>query len=77
MSDLKTELQTLQADFRAMKDNVKLKAALAKMDLRTQWEELEPQLERAASSASIVTQEVVGDLKRRFAELKERISSHE
>ena len=75
MSDMKTELQTLQTEILAFKDNVKLKAALAKMDLKAQWEEFEPQLERAASSASIVSQEVVGDLKRRFEEFKARIAA--
>ncbi|MGV3623667.1 MAG: hypothetical protein ACO1OB_22800 [Archangium sp.] len=75
MNDLKTELASLQADFRAFKDNVKLKAALAKMDLKQQWDEFEPQLERAASSASIVSQEVVGDLKRRFEEFKARVAA--
>lgn len=75
MSDAKTELQTLKTEILAFKDNVKLKAALAKMDLKAQWEELEPQLERAASSASIVSQEVVGDLKRRFEEFKTRIAA--
>ncbi|PZR08068.1 MAG: hypothetical protein DI536_25885 [Archangium gephyra] len=75
MSDAKTELQTLKTEILAFKDNVKLKAALAKMDLKAQWDELEPQLERAASSASIVSQEVVGDLKRRFEEFKARIAA--
>ncbi len=75
MFDVKAEVQALQGDFRALKDNAKLKAALAKMDLRAEWEALEPQLERAASSVGIVSEEVVSDLKRRFVELKARISA--
>lgn len=73
--DFKAEFEALQTEFRTLRDDAKLKAALAKMDIKTQWEELSPKLERAVSSTEIVTQELVGDLKRRFTELKARITA--
>lgn len=57
----------------SLRDEIKLKAHLATMDLKTEWERLEPQVERALSSAQIVSEEVIGDLKRRMTELRRRL----
>ncbi len=58
----------------SLRDELKLKAHLAGMDLKTEWERLEPQVERALSSAAIVSDEVVGDLKKRMTELRQRLA---
>lgn len=58
----------------SLRDELKLKAHLAGMDLKTEWERLEPQVERALSSASIVSEEVIGDLKVRMTELRRRLA---
>jgi transposase len=57
----------------SLRDEIKLKAHLATMDLKSEWERLEPQVERALSSAQIVSEEVIGDLKKRMTELRRRL----
>lgn len=57
----------------SLRDEIKLKAHLATMDLKSEWERLEPQVERALSSAQIVSEEVIGDLKKRLTELRRRL----
>ena len=73
MNETKQDMKSLQQDLRALRDEVRLKLHLAGMDLKTEWEKLEPQLDRAASSAAIVSGEVMGDLKKRLTELRSRI----
>ena len=58
---------------RTLRDELKLKARLARMELRTEWEKLEPRLDRALSSASIVSAEVMHDLQKRAEELRARM----
>ena len=57
----------------SLRDEIKLKAHLATMELKSEWERLEPQVERALSSAQIVSEEVIGDLKKRMTELRRRL----
>jgi len=73
MNETKQDMKSLQQDVRALRDEVKLKLHLAGMDLKAEWEKLEPQLDRAASSAAIVSGEVMGDLKKRLTEFRSRI----
>lgn len=68
------DFQAFQQDLRALRDEVKLKLHLASMDLKTEWKELEPQLERALSTAGIISAEVVTDLKKRLAEFRQRLN---
>ncbi len=60
----------------AMRDEIRLKVHLAGMELKTEWEKLEPQLERVSSSATLVTSEMMSDLKTRIAEFKRRMEKH-
>jgi|LakWasMet46_HOW7_FD_contig_91_69300_length_1199_multi_3_in_0_out_0_2 transposase len=76
IKETRQDLKSLQQDVRALRDEVKLKLHLAGMDIKSEWEKLEPQLDRAASSASIVTSEVMADLKKRLVELRKRIELH-
>lgn len=73
MSETRQDMKSLQQDVRALRDEVKLKLHLAGMDLKAEWEKLEPQLDRAASSAAIVSGEVMSDLKKRLTEFRSRI----
>lgn len=75
MNETKQDMKSLQQDVRALRDEVKLKLHLAGMDLKAEWEKLEPQLDRAASSAAIVSGEVMGDLKKRLTEFRSRIDN--
>ncbi len=69
----KVDLKNFQNDVRALRDEVKLKIHLAGMDLKTEWEKLEPQIERTLNSASLVSGEVVEDLKKRLTEFRQRL----
>ncbi|MDP1829411.1 MAG: hypothetical protein Q8L48_39460 [Archangium sp.] len=71
--DLKEDLKVFTHDVRALRDEVRLKLHLASMDLKQEWENLEPQLDRALNSAAIVSGEVVADLKKRLQEFKKRL----
>lgn len=73
-TEQKREVRPLENDVRGLADEVRLKLHLAGMDVQSEWERLEPQLERAASSAAIVTDEVFADLKKRLLELKQRLA---
>jgi hypothetical protein len=75
MMETKQDLKSLQQDVRALRDEVKLKLHLAGMDLKEEWKKLEPQLDRAASSAAIVSGEMMSDLKLRLTELRRRIDT--
>jgi hypothetical protein len=63
------------ASLKTLRDEVMLKLHLAGMDLKTEWEKLEPQVERAVSSASIVSSEVLADLERRVVEFRSRLEA--
>lgn len=67
------DLKAFQQDLRALRDEVRLKLHLAGMDLKTEWEKLEPQLERALNSAAQVSSEAVADLKKRLTEFRKRL----
>lgn len=75
VQDYKQDLRAFQHDVRALRDEVKLKLHLASMDLKDEWERLEPQLERAINSAALVSSEVVADLRKRLTEFKLRLGS--
>lgn len=72
-ADLRQDLKSFQQDIRALRDEVRLKLHLAGMDLRQEWEKLEPQLDRAMNSAAQVSSEVVADLKKRLSEFRKRL----
>ena len=72
-SDLKQDLKSFQQDVRALRDEVRLKLHLAGMDLKKEWEKLEPQVERAINSAAQVSAEAVADLKKRLTEFRTRL----
>lgn len=71
--DLKKDLKQFRQDVRAIRDELKLKAHLATMDLKDEWAKLEPQLERAMSSAGIISSEMLADLRRRLEEFRLRL----
>ena len=64
---------TLDREVRALADELRVKLHLAGMEIKEEFTKLEPQIDRAFSSASIVSTEVWGDLKKRLTELKQRL----
>jgi len=64
---------TLDREVRALADELRVKLHLAGMEIKEEFTKLEPQIDRAFSSASIVSTEVWGDLKKRLTELKHRL----
>lgn len=71
--DLKQDLKAFQQDIRALRDEVRLKLHLAGMDVKQEWENLEPQIDRALNSAAQLSSEVVGELKQRLNDLRKRL----
>ncbi len=71
--DIKQDLKAFQQDVRALRDEVRLKLHLAGMDLKEEWEHLEPQIDRAINNAAHVSGEAVADLKRRLTEFRKRL----
>jgi len=63
----------LDREVRALVDEVRVKLHLAGMEIKEEFTKLEPQINRAFSSASIVSNEVWDDLKKRLTELKQRL----
>lgn len=74
--ELRNDLKAFQLEFRTLRDEVKLKLHLAGMDLKKEWEALEPQFDRALNSATVVSNEMVEDLKKRLAEFRQRLARH-
>lgn len=58
---------------RSMRDELRLKMHLAAMDLKSEWERLEPQLNKVVSEAAVVSDELLGDLEQRLQEFKKRL----
>ncbi len=71
--DLRQDLKAFQQDVRALRDEVRLKLHLAGMDLKQEWENLEPQIDRAINSAAQVSSEAVADLKKKLIEFRKRL----
>ena len=71
--DLRNDLKAFQQDVRALRDEVRLKLHLAGMDLKQEWENLEPQIDRAINSAAHVSAEAVADLKKKLVEFRKRL----
>ena len=71
--DIKQDLKAFQQDIRALRDEVRLKLHLAGMDLKEEWESLEPQIDKAMNNAAHVSSDVVADLKRRLNEFRKRL----
>lgn len=62
---MRTEMEANVEQLRALRDDVRLKLHLAKMDAKDRWRELEPRvtaaLDQAARSSSAVSRQVVTD----------------
>lgn len=71
--DLRQDLKAFQQDVRALRDEVRLKLHLAGMDLKQEWEKLEPQIDRAINSAAQASTEAVAELKKRLTEFRKRL----
>jgi hypothetical protein len=59
---------------KAMRDELNLKMHLAKMEVRDEWQKLEPQVQHVLSNVAIVSGEAMADLQKRMLELKSRLS---
>lgn len=73
--DLRQDLKAFQQDVRALRDEVRLKLHLAGMDLKQEWEKLEPQVDRMMNNAAQVSSEAVADLKRRLSDFRKRLTA--
>ena len=74
-TDLKHDLKAFQQDVRALRDEVRLKLHLAGMDLKQEWEKLEPQLDRVMNSAAQMSSEAVADVKKRLSDFRRKLTA--
>jgi hypothetical protein len=74
---LGSELEKNLAQLRALRDEVRLKAHLAKMDVKDRWRELEPRVtavvEQAAKSASEASRTAVDEAIQALEKLRSSI----
>lgn len=59
---------------KVMRDELNLKMHLAKMEVRDEWQKLEPQVQHVLSNVAIVSGEALADLQKRMQELRSRLS---
>lgn len=67
-------MKTDAMQLKTLRDELNLKMHLAKLEVRAEWERLEPQLEHVLSNVAIVGGEAMADLQKRMLELKQRLS---
>ena len=70
---LKEDLNALKQDVLALRDELKLKIHLARMDLKTEWEKLEPEAERAWNDVSEQGLKSARELKQRLVALRDEL----
>ncbi len=76
-TELKQEIQKNLGQLRTLRDEVRVKVHLAGMDVKQEWDKLEPQLaelERAASDFSETTRKAVSEAVKRLNKLSEKLS---
>lgn len=77
---MKEDMAALKKDVLALRDELRLKMHLARMDLKSEWERLEPQAEKVWGDMSEKGLEAARELKKRFlamnAEIKEQQKKH-
>lgn len=71
----KEDLQTVKSDLRALRDELRLKIHLGTMELKTEWERLEPQAEKLWNNLSEATMETAKDVKKRLLKLKAQLKA--
>lgn len=74
---MKEDLAALKKDVLALRDELKLKMHLARMDLKVEWEKLEPQAEKLWGEVSEKSIEAAKDLKKRFLAMNEEIKAQQ
>ena len=72
-SKLKDDLSAVRTDVKALRDEIKLKAHLARMDLKTDWEKLQPEIDRALTDVSAEAVKFAKDVKARLLELQKEL----
>jgi hypothetical protein len=76
-TDLKHEIQKNLGQLKALRDEIKVKVHLAQMDVKDEWNQLEPQLselERAATDFTETTRRAVTDAVKRLSNLSKKLS---
>lgn len=73
---LKEDLVALRQDVRALRDELVLKAHLARMDAKKNWEELQPQIDRALTDVGSEAAKLARDVKDRLVALKEQLTKN-
>lgn len=70
---LREDMKELRKDLLALRDELRLKMHLANMDLKSEWERLEPQAEKVWSEVSDASLQAAKDLQKRFLAIREQL----
>ena len=73
---MEQEIAGLKKDVMALRDEVRLKIHLANMDLKTEWEKLEPRVEKMWGEVSDATIKAGQEMKKRFQEIREQLKKN-
>jgi hypothetical protein len=75
-SGLKEDLAGLKHDLKTLRDELRLKMHLAGMELKTEWEKLEPEADRAWRDFSESSAAAAKELRDRLIAFKEQLKKH-
>jgi hypothetical protein len=68
------DFRVLRDDLRMLRDEVRLKVHLAAMDVKQDWQKLEPQVDQFITGAVAITTEAANDVKKRLSEFRQRLN---
>lgn len=73
--DTKQDIAALKTELKTLRDEINLKVHLAGMDLRDEWQKLEPQADKAWRELNETTMEAAKDLRARIRKLREQLKN--
>ena len=66
--------ESLKHDLRTLRDELRLKAHLASMDLKDEWEKMEPEVDKVWKELSETSVDAARDMKERLVKLRDRVA---
>jgi len=74
--ETKESYETLKTDLKALRDELRLKAHLANMDLKAEWDKLEPKVEKVWSELSEASVDAAKNMKQHILKLRKRLAKN-
>ena len=72
---LKDDLSAVRVDVKALADEIKLKAHLARMDLQGDWKKLQPEIDRALNDVGADAVKFAKEVKERLLKIQKDLKS--